>query len=162
MGEAYRDFDESVAIAELGGHYEVAHMSRMSSAICSVRVGRRRNVGAVANTLRFAESAGLIKLQAEANRALAEAAYYHGDYQRAEMLCYRSLARCSLAGMTLRATGVLGLLGRVMVDGQHEAEGRAVLDLVLRLGRSQGYQLQVERAERFLANISSNTRVRSS
>ncbi|MEM7204097.1 MAG: SIR2 family protein [Planctomycetota bacterium] len=146
---AKNDFRQSIAVAELGRYIDLANLTRLAEAVLVSRLGGE-TAGSIERVLEFARRTGTMKIEAESYKALGEIALASGDFNRAEHSALRSLSICASCGMKLKMTSILVLLGRIAMKRGRPHASRSVFDAALRLGRNQGYQLQVEEAERGL------------
>ena len=156
-GTAGSDFQEAVAVAELGGYLDLAQHARLAQAILGVRTGtpgEGLETGAIERVLAFAERMGIPKLEAEAYRALGEVALKTGDFQRAHDLAGYAISIAARLGMKLKVTAILVLMARIARARSCPVGSAAMFNAAARLGRSQRYHLQVEEAEAGLRTLS--------
>lgn len=152
-GEAAADVRDSIVIAESGGHLDLVQYARVAEANL-----RRSRHDATANdvllpALDFARQVGLPKLEADTLKVQAQLALEHGEVEVAVRLALRSLAIAVASGMQLRVTAGLVLMGRVARKRGDWGAARSILGSAIALGYEQGYQLQIEEADRELLQI---------
>jgi tetratricopeptide (TPR) repeat protein len=153
--EARPRIAESIVIAESGGHLDLVQYARVAEAHLGVLMGDVTARQVLEPALRFARIAGIPKLEADVLTVQAQIALENRDTELAARLAIRSLGIAGSCGMRLRMTSSLVLMGRVAgVRGDWEA-ARSILRAAIELGHEQGYQLQVEGADRELIRIDS-------
>jgi tetratricopeptide (TPR) repeat protein len=150
------DIRASIAAAESGRHPDLLHFARIAEANLALTQGRS-GVYTTASpqklllpALEFARRTGLPKLEADAYMVQATIALQQGETDFAGRLATRCLALAAGLGMQLRVTRALLVTGRVAKARGHLAAAQSLFRSVIRLAERQGYQLQVENAERQL------------
>ena len=92
-------------------------------------------------------------MEQDASHVQAKIALSQGDVELAAKMASRCLALCSLWGMKLRLTSSLVLMGRVFKARGDIKEAFEVLGHATQLAEQQGYQVQIEHAERVLMDL---------
>lgn len=108
--------------------------------------------------LQFARAMGIPKLEADVLKVQAHIALEGGETEVAARLAIKCLGIAAGFGMRLRVTGALVLMGRVSAVRGEWTTAQSLLHAGIALGHEQGYQLQVESADRELMRIDSWTR----
>jgi tetratricopeptide (TPR) repeat protein len=159
LGDAKQSLADSIAAAESGGHLDLVQYARIAEANFSVGSSDpkasdpRRAFETLSSAIDFAQTMGIPKLEADALRVQSLIAAQQGDVWGASRLAVRCLSIAVALGMRLRVTASLVLLGRInRIRGDVDA-ARSLLHSAVALGHEQGYQLQVEAAERELMLI---------
>ena len=150
---AQRDLSDSIAAAESGRHLDLLHYARVAEAHFKLAANQPTPREFLEPSLEFARKAGIPKLESDVYRVQGIIALHEGEIQRAGRLTVYCLGLASALGMRLRLTASLVLMGQVA-----KARGeRGIADRILRsaiaLAERQGYQHQIEKAERELIEI---------
>ncbi|MGH7289921.1 MAG: hypothetical protein ACREJT_01830, partial [Myxococcota bacterium] len=96
---------------------------------------------------------GLPKLEADALKVQAHMALRSRETELAGRLAVSSLAIAASNDMRLRITAGLVLIGRVAATRGDRKAAKAVFQSAIELGHQQGYQMQVEAADRELTRM---------
>ncbi|MGH7789842.1 MAG: SIR2 family NAD-dependent protein deacylase [Candidatus Binatia bacterium] len=150
---AARDIASSIVTAESGGHMDLVQYARVAEANCQVDAGDIVSHEHLSPTLEFARRVGLPKLEADALKVQAHMALRSRETELAGRLAVSSLAIAASNDMRLRITAGLVLIGRVAATRGDRKAAKAVFQSAIELGHQQGYQMQVEAADRELTRM---------
>ena len=103
----------------------------------------------------FAREVGIPKLEAEACRVRGAIALRQGELDQARRLAVRALRLATFHGMGLRQTAALVFMGRVERAAGDPGASARILHSAIALAERQGYQVQLEEAERELLQLGS-------
>jgi tetratricopeptide (TPR) repeat protein len=155
IDDARRDIQASIVAAEAGGHTDLVQYSRVAEANLRLAELDQRGQEVLLPAIQFARTVGLPKLEADTYKVQGHIALAHGETELAGRLAVSCLAIASAHGMRLRLTAGLVFMGRVArIRGDATAAG-GLFRSAIELGQRQGYQMQVEEAERELMRMSS-------
>lgn len=159
LDEAAADIRASLVAAESGGHLDLVQYARVAEANLRRRSGDFAAQEVLSPALEFARKVGIPKLEADALKVQAHLALAHDETELAARLGIASLGIAAAHGMRLRVTAGLVLMGHVACVRGERSAAKSLLTSAIDLGHLQGYQLQVEEADRQLMHLASFTRV---
>lgn len=151
--EARNDIAASIAVAEAGRHRDLVHFSRIAEAHVEVVSDLGRNSPSLETlqpAIEFARIVGIPKLEAETYKVQGHIALIQGEIELAGRLASRCLGIVSGLGMHLRITSTVVLMGDVARRKGHFRAAEHLYRCGISLAQRQGYQSQVEGAERAL------------
>ncbi|HMJ77016.1 MAG TPA: hypothetical protein VK507_13650, partial [Iamia sp.] len=165
--KAARDFTKSVAFAETGRHYDLLFATRVRQAYLDVVVsedvaGQAAGIslfdetavrGALDESLRFANTCGIPRLEHDTRQVRAELSLRLGDFDDAADEAHRCLALTSINGMSLRTTSSLALLARIRARQHPDWGGERLLNAARARASRQLYQQEIEVVEREMIRV---------
>ena len=153
FARAREEIHLAIGAAEAGGHPDLMHFCRVADANLRLAKGKAPSQESLAATVDFARSVGIPRLMADAFKIQGHLALAHGETELAGRLAISQLALANENGMRLRVTAGLAFLGRVECQRGRVDAARSLFRSVTRAGLRQGYQIQVEDAERELLKM---------
>lgn len=153
ISDAERDIAGSVSAAESGGHPDLLQFARIAQANLRLAQGEAQPPDVLRPAIELARKLGLPRLECDACKVQGHIALQNGEIEEAGRMAIRCLSISSALGMRLRLTAALILMGRVAAyRGDHEG-ARGLLRSAMEQAERQGYQLQLEVAQRELTEL---------